>query len=541
MQNLKNYQNIAGFSKKQVFDQLSQISIAMTGLPSLLAYYPLNETSGNAINQAPSTKGSYNGTVSNATQGATGLVGKAYSFDGVGDRVIIPSIVPNAVFSFIFIFKRNGTPDANDRVIDQASGGPTRGWHVQLAANGLVSLKTWNNSGAQLSLDWGILQDNEFYVLGGSIGASSSVLYLNGVQVATGAGNSFGSGVVADLQFGCRSGGTSNPMSGSLQHVAIGSGVQWTAEQHAQVSNFFFSLNNSRIFRVDGVPYSIRGTNYSSNYLNGSSSNPWYEESGQLDYDLADIKEAGFNTVSIYADENNIALHLAALDKVAAAGLKAIVTRFITYGTDYSVATGGTNRTAAIAKFTGMITNLKDHEAIIAWGFANENNINLNTTSEADWYSLVDAACAAGKLIDSTRSIFTIDADLGTYPGDASLPNLDVLALNIYRGTTFTDLLQDLLIKTSKPTFLHEWGRSRTSNSASALATQASECAALIEEVESYVPFIAGHVHFKFTDSIAPGTVFGSTAPLAQGVNQPRTRYSLYDTLKDFLTTHVYP
>ena len=141
----------------------------------------------------------------------------------------------------------------------------------------------------------------------------------------------------------------------------------------------------------------MRGWNYSSNYLGGSELNSWYVGGSQVDYDLADIKAAGFNTVKIYCDESDQAGQLAALDKVLQYGMRAVVLRFITYEVDYSVATGGANRTAAIAKLTNMINILRGHSAVIMWGFANENNLNLGSTSEADWYSLVDAACAAGK------------------------------------------------------------------------------------------------------------------------------------------------
>ena len=241
MQNVLNVLNVQGNQKSVVTDPQASLSREITNLPGLLAYYPLNETSGSAINRAPATYGSYNGTVSNATQGAAGSIGKAYSFDGSGDRVIVTSIAPAATFSFMLAFKRNGDADANDRMIDQASGGPTKGWHIQVDADGNLALKTWNDSGASLSLNFGVVADGEWVVIGGSIGASESKLYLNGSEVASGGGNSFGTGVTADLQFGCRSGGTSNPMSGSLQHVAIGSNVEWTPAAHAEIASFFLT------------------------------------------------------------------------------------------------------------------------------------------------------------------------------------------------------------------------------------------------------------------------------------------------------------
>ena len=241
MQNVLNVQNVQSSTGTIVSDPSAQLFNAISSLPGLLAYYPLNETSGNAINRAPATFGLYNGTVSNATQGAAGSIGNAYSFDGSGDRVIIPSIVPAATFSFILAFKRNGAQANSDRIIDQASGGPIKGWHIGFDAGGDIDFQSWNDSGTSLGMTFGSVADGEWVVLGGSIGPTASVLYLNGSEIATGGGSTFGAGIVADLQFGCRSGGTSNPVTGSLQHVAIGSGVQWSAAAHLQVASFFLT------------------------------------------------------------------------------------------------------------------------------------------------------------------------------------------------------------------------------------------------------------------------------------------------------------
>lgn len=220
--------------------RLRKLSRTFRSLPGLTVYYPMNELTGtSSVNNAPATLGTLNGTISNTLVGQPGNMGKAYYFDGAGDRVIVTGLVPADTFSFAILYKRDGNPDANDRILDQASGGPTRGWHLGIDANGNVGLRTWNNGGASLSLDFGIIADGEWAVLSGSIGASSSEIYLNGVEIDSGGGNSFGSGVIADLQLGARSGGTSNAFKGFLQHFALASGVKWTPEVHAKFSAFF--------------------------------------------------------------------------------------------------------------------------------------------------------------------------------------------------------------------------------------------------------------------------------------------------------------
>src|SRR3990167_5697586 len=64
------------------------------------------------------------GTITGATQGADGQVGKAYSFDGVDDYIIFTGLDPSAdSFSIGFLMKRNGALDVSDRIFDQQDSG----------------------------------------------------------------------------------------------------------------------------------------------------------------------------------------------------------------------------------------------------------------------------------------------------------------------------------------------------------------------------------------------------------------------------------
>lgn len=64
----------------------------MQTLSNLLAYYPMDEASGNMINRAPATYGTLNGTVSGAMQNVQGKTGRAYSFNGTDNFVTIGAI-----------------------------------------------------------------------------------------------------------------------------------------------------------------------------------------------------------------------------------------------------------------------------------------------------------------------------------------------------------------------------------------------------------------------------------------------------------------
>jgi hypothetical protein len=91
-------------SKSKKFQQY------IKSLSGLIAYYPLDETSGDVINRAPSTFGTLNGTPVGVTQGVSGLLGKAYSFDGVNDYVTFNSgkiLMGKVNSSVVMIMKSN--------------------------------------------------------------------------------------------------------------------------------------------------------------------------------------------------------------------------------------------------------------------------------------------------------------------------------------------------------------------------------------------------------------------------------------------------
>lgn len=191
-----------------------------------------------------------------------------------------------------------------------------------------------------------------------------------------------------------------------------------------------------------------------------------------------------------------------------------------------------------------MIDNLKDHPAIIGWGFGNENNYNLGSTSKTDWYTLLNEAIVAGKAIDSSRFHTTANGEVADIRDYGYLvPNIDVWGINIYRGTAFTDLWKQTLAASPKPFILTEFGRKRPDNTSGSQTTQANEVVALIEEAESIFPYIAGWVHFKFThtrDTDTGDEFWEATLPLEQGTYEPREKMQLYDDIKTYCTTTPY-
>lgn len=308
---------------------------------------------------------------------------------------------------------------------------------------------------------------------------------------------------------------------------------------------FFFSLNSSRSFLVDGKPFYIRGVNYDTNPIGGADNNPWYQEFDQLAHDAQDIKDAGFNTVKIYGNATNASQHMAAMDAMLEVypDLKFMVLDYVGYDTDYSVATGGANRTTKIEEFVDMATIFEGRPEVIWIGFANENNLVGNRsdgTSIADWYSLVNEACGEIKILYPHITTGTVDAEVGTYPGDSALPNVDVIGFNFYRGSSFTDALQDIVGLTTKPCIITEYGIERADNGMSEQNDQATEVLGLLQEAESFKPFIPGWVLFKWSHNHLTSQLYHIAVPLAAGVHQSKEKYAAYTTIKNYLTTTQY-
>lgn len=73
--------------EKPPVSRLKRLQNYIKSLPNLVAYYPLDELSGNAINRAPATIGTLDGSVSNVTYNQAGQLGIAYLFNGTTSTV----------------------------------------------------------------------------------------------------------------------------------------------------------------------------------------------------------------------------------------------------------------------------------------------------------------------------------------------------------------------------------------------------------------------------------------------------------------------
>ena len=124
------------------------------------------------------------------------------------------------------------------------------------------------------------------------------------------------------------------------------------------------------------------------------------------------------------------------------------------------------------ARVRNIVTEYKDHPAILMWLVGNEWPIWLLYGAYPDIYSCADAVerCAQLiKTIDTNHPVATSIGDINA-PSDATIkdivenrcPSVDVWGFNIYRGKTFTSLFDQwssiALEYKQKPMFLCEFG-----------------------------------------------------------------------------------
>lgn len=148
MQNLQNLSNIQGLGISKAVSQ--SLSDYIKSLSGLVAYYPMDETSGTVCyNRAPATAGTLDGTIAGATINQAGQVGKAYSFDGTGDKI---SIAHNAVLNlssalsvFAIIRPVNAGGGGFGRILSKASGNNAYGLNVKLVTTGAAIRVQFNN------------------------------------------------------------------------------------------------------------------------------------------------------------------------------------------------------------------------------------------------------------------------------------------------------------------------------------------------------------------------------------------------------------
>jgi len=206
---------------------------AIRKIPNLVAYYPLGEISGNALNYAPSGTNKFPGTSTSTTQGTPGKIGRAYTFDGANSVI---NVTANANFdltvnfSGFAIIKPNSFGESNaGRIINKMNAGLTGYDFTLVATNSVMRLIKDTDSGAGISSDNNSITTGVFQMVGFSYNGSNISYYKNGVPVGSPASTTNASTNSENFAIGNRP-DQSRTFDGVIQHVGLVNRAMTAAE-----------------------------------------------------------------------------------------------------------------------------------------------------------------------------------------------------------------------------------------------------------------------------------------------------------------------
>ncbi|MFY0629848.1 MAG: hypothetical protein JXR05_05665 [Flavobacteriaceae bacterium] len=203
---------------------------------------------------------------------------------------------------------------------------------------------------------------------------------------------------------------------------------------------------------VDGKPFEVKGATFG------------YDDVANYDTHFKELQFLGVNTIRTWATgENTKKL----LDAAHQHGIKVMVGIWMRHGRpgmedddtfDYLKDTEGME--AMHANAIKVVTQYKDHPAVLTWGIGNEVYLNIATDPEKLAYSkLLEKICNEIKTLDSNHPITSVEAwTFGLDWWQKYVPSIDIYGLNSYGpGASY---LQGELKKRNidKPYIITEFG-----------------------------------------------------------------------------------
>jgi hypothetical protein len=168
---------------------------------------------------------------------------------------------------------------------------------------------------------------------------------------------------------------------------------------------------------VNNTPYTIKGLCYHP--VPKGETNRRFD---QIDIDLQLLKEAGVNTLRLYAPLDDSAL----LDKINSTGIKVIIGFGYNQEGVYDIASG---------TVMDYVQKYKDHPAILFWELGNEYNYHPEWF-EGDienWYLALETTAQKIKQIDANHPVGTAHGELPTAAILKNNPSIDIWGINVYR------------------------------------------------------------------------------------------------------------
>lgn len=242
---------------------------------------------------------------------------------------------------------------------------------------------------------------------------------------------------------------------------------------------------------VNNKPYFIKGICYHP-VAKGQTQRSFEN----IDHDLELMKEAGINTIRVYApiDDKDV------LDKIDNAGLKLIVSFGYNQNGYYDILSG---------TFLDYIKTYKNHNAILLWELGNEYNYHPEwfENNIQNWYNALSHATDLIHKEDPSHPVSTAHGDMPNSQALTSNPNIDIWGLNVYRWDQPQSIFQEWKNVSNKPIYLSEAGADSYMKIANSGFTQgenqkaqAAANAKIIDAILAHSDMVSGVAIFSFTD-----------------------------------------
>jgi hypothetical protein len=276
---------------------------------------------------------------------------------------------------------------------------------------------------------------------------------------------------------------------------------------------------------VNGAPFTVKGIAYNPISIGEDWRGAWTDRADRYLVDFPLIAASGANTVRVYAP----LLSTAMLDAAWANGLFVMPT----FGVDVNQLGCAAGKAFMQDRFLEMVNAWKDHPAVLLWLIGNEFNTSSGLTNGelcTEWYPQLDAMAAAAHAAEGANfhPVATANADTANIGDvcqaacsqDTDLPNLDIWALQAYRGCSFQGLFSQYAAKSDcdKPLLITEFGVDAYDSllPGESEALQASCLDDLLEEADAALAVrtpggvSAGQVIFEWADEWWKGECAGS-------------------------------
>lgn len=193
---------------------------------------------------------------------------------------------------------------------------------------------------------------------------------------------------------------------------------------------------------VEGSPYRIKGVCYHP-VPKGQTQRSF----ARLDEDLKLMREAGINTVRLYAPVDDRGV----LDRIQEAGIKVIVGFGYNQDGFYDILSG---------TFADYIRKYKNHPAILFWELGNEYNYHPEwfDGDMKNWYAALNEAATVIHQLDSRHPVATAHGELPDSLALASCPEIDIWGMNVYRWDDPSGIFAQWEALSGKPMYLSEAG-----------------------------------------------------------------------------------